>query len=90
MPRRGAAQWHFHAHIVSGGKNKPAVLAAVDALKPLFSKPVKSAATAIRKRASGAAGGGDSGDFTHIICLVEARRGPHPYKIYETPTMYFG
>ena len=35
--------------------------AAADALKPLFSKPVKSAATAIRKRASDAAGGGGGG-----------------------------
>ena len=36
--------------------------AAAEALKPLFSKPVKSAATASRKRASDAAGGGRGGD----------------------------
>ena len=35
--------------------------AAADALKPLFSKPVKSAATASRKRASDAVGGRGGG-----------------------------
>ncbi len=38
-----------------------------------------------RGRAS-AAGGGGSGDFSHVFCMAEARRGPPPYKTHETPT----
>ena len=36
---------------------------------------------------TGAAGGGGSGDFSHVFCMTEARLGPPPYKTYETPTM---
>ena len=36
---------------------------------------------------TGAAGGGGSGDFSHVFCMAEARLGPPPYKTYETPTM---